>query len=228
MRSGRHRRCQQPDASRKPSKCSKYVQRTLNMSTMAGAMAGRLARCLLASRGDAVGRAVIASSRCRACSTQLGKGAPSVPCMRTVASATDRHGLAYTGCQQMASGRSNACSQLDKLSAMSAVKGPYDLGSLVTALSRQCPWSGTHGLEDWHHNECPLHGRCCVHADSMYLLCLSSDQMDSASILQDADGAILCSWLACETQVVLQQVTCGLSKRENSSSTLCTTPAAMM
>ena len=110
-----------------PQDAAKHVQRTLNMSTMAGAMAGRPARCLLASRGDAVGRAVIASSRCRACSTQLGKGAPSVPCMGTVASKIDGHGLAYTGCQPMASGRSDAGShQLGKPSAMPVLEWPQD------------------------------------------------------------------------------------------------------
>ena len=77
---------------------------------MAGAVAGRPARCLLASRGNAVGRAVIASSRCRASSTQLGKGAPSVPCTTMATSEIDGPGLAYTGCQPRASGRRAACS----------------------------------------------------------------------------------------------------------------------
>lgn len=116
-----------------PQHVTKHVQRTLNMSTMAGAMAGRPARCLLASRGSAVGRAVIASSRCRACSTQLGKGAPSVPCMRTVAPETDGHGLEYAGCQPRASGRRDACSnQLGKSPAIPAVEWRHDSGSLVT------------------------------------------------------------------------------------------------
>ena len=116
------------------------AQRTLNMSTMAGAMAGRPARCLLASRGNAVGRAVIASSRCRACSTQLGKGAPSVPYMRTVASENDGHDLAYIDCQPRVSRRCDACSDpLGKGPVMPAVEWLHFSGSLVTVLFSECP-----------------------------------------------------------------------------------------